>query len=98
MRGNRSGTGASGAPTPGGPAFGGATAGNKPPAAKTRTVYVLDKGKPTPRQVVVGISDSYSTEIKSGLNEGDVVITGLDLSKGGAKTATTGAPPMGGFR
>lgn len=65
-------------------------------AAATRTVYILDKGKPTPRQVVLGASDSYNTEIKSGLNEGDLVITGLDQGKTNPFMQQNRAP-TGGF-
>lgn len=74
-------------------------AAGKKAAPVTRTVYVLDKGKPTPRQVVLGASDSYNTEIKSGLNEGDLVILGLDQGKTNPfmQQGSTNRPPTGGF-
>ena len=40
-------------------------------------VYVLKNGKLTFKVVEVGLNDSYSAEIKSGLQLGDVVSTGL---------------------
>jgi hypothetical protein len=49
-----------------------------------------------PRPVEIGMADSYNTEIKSGLNEGDVVITGLDQGKASVVTQQ-GRPPMMGF-
>ena len=43
-------------------------------------VTVLQNGKPTPREVEVGVSDGTYVEIKRGLKEGDVVMaTGLEF-------------------
>jgi len=53
----------------------------------TKTVFVLENGRPVPRQVQVGLADVTNTEILSGLSEGDLVITGL--GKNGSTTATT---------
>jgi len=45
------------------------------PEAVKRTVYVLDAGKPTPREVTTGITDGRVTEIIGGdLKEGDNLI------------------------
>ena len=63
---------------------------------RTQTLYILEKGVPTPRQVEVGTNDSYNTEIKSGLQEGDVVVLGLDQGKVNP-FAQQGRPPTGGF-
>jgi hypothetical protein len=41
------------------------------------TVFVMENGKPTVRTVEVGIQDLVYAEIKSGLNAGDVVTTGV---------------------
>jgi HlyD family secretion protein len=41
------------------------------------TVFVMENGKPTVRAVEVGIQDLVYAEIKSGLNAGDVVTTGV---------------------
>lgn len=41
------------------------------------TVYTLNKNKPVEVVVEKGITDGQNTEITSGLNEGDVVITGI---------------------
>jgi len=43
-------------------------------------VFVLDEaGKPKPVEVRVGISDGQFVEIKDGLAEGAVVITGTEI-------------------
>ncbi|MGA2381795.1 MAG: efflux RND transporter periplasmic adaptor subunit, partial [Spirochaetia bacterium] len=47
------------------------------------TVWVLSNGRPTPRQVVIGLTDGKNIEIRSGdLQEGDLVILGQ--RRGGA--------------
>jgi hypothetical protein len=38
-------------------------------------------GKPEVRMVEVGLQDAVHAEIKSGLNAGDVVTTGLTVTK-----------------
>jgi HlyD family secretion protein len=66
-----------------------------------RTVYVVDKeatgssDQPVLKPVTVktGISDGTFTEIVEGLQEGDVVVTGLNLP---ATAAATAARPPGG--
>jgi HlyD family secretion protein len=40
-------------------------------------VFVLEDGEPKMRLVEIGLQDLISVEIKSGLNEGDVVTTGI---------------------
>ncbi len=69
-------------------------------------VYVLDNsGKPSQRQVVLGLSDLRNYEVISGLNEGEVVITGL-LNQVSNKTSSSqsgglpfmGGPPAAGIR
>ncbi len=71
----------------------------------TRTVYVLEKGtgvegKPAvlkPVTVKAGVTDGSYTEILSGLQEGDLVATGLNLPAspaGGAQSG--GSSPFGG--
>jgi HlyD family secretion protein len=54
-----------------------------------RTIYVLKPGesKPEPVQVKLGISDGITTEILSGLEEGQSVVTGIENPP-----AATGAP------
>ncbi len=68
----------------GGGGGGGAPRPARPDGPTTRTVYVLDKDpddatKPAIRPVTVklGITDGIVYEVLSGLNEGDVVITGV---------------------
>jgi HlyD family secretion protein len=64
---------------------------------KTQTLYILEKGVPVPRPVQVGANDSYNTEVKSGLKEGEIVVLGLDAGKVNPFTQQ-GRPPGGGFR
>ena len=40
-------------------------------------VFVMENGTPVLKTVEVGLMDYTSAEIKSGLNEGDVVTTGI---------------------
>ena len=51
------------------------------PAGDQFTVFVMENGKPVLHVVEVGIQDQVSAEIKSGLNAGDVVTTGITASK-----------------
>jgi HlyD family secretion protein len=64
------------------------------------TVYVLssDEKNPTlkPVQIKTGISDGISTEVLSGLNEGDRVVTGMVTTSGSATPAATSNPFGGG--
>ena len=46
-------------------------------------------------QIKTGISDGISTEVLSGLNEGDQVVTGM-VSTGAAASAATSNPFGGG--
>ncbi|MGO9308642.1 MAG: efflux RND transporter periplasmic adaptor subunit [Spirochaetia bacterium] len=61
------------------------------------TVWVLVDGRPTPRQVVIGLTDGKNIEIRSGdLQEGDLVILGQRRGSAGrgapagSATATAG--------
>ena len=67
--------------------------------AVTKTVYVLQNGRPTPRQVQVGLADAANTEILGGLSEGELVITGLGTGKASSATGSqpNRIPTMGGF-
>jgi HlyD family secretion protein len=68
-------------------------------APVTKTVFVLENGKPVPRQVEIGIADASSTEIRSGLRQGELVVTGLGQGKSASGTSTrqNRMPMMGGF-
>jgi HlyD family secretion protein len=61
------------------------------------TVYVLSgdgkDAKPQPVQIRTGISDGISTEVLSGLNEGDKIVTGNALPSGSAAAPSN---PFGG--
>ena len=89
-------TGTAGAPKPGGSSS--SSGGDAPPRrpvnnSPDREVY-FKPAKPTdelkPVKISIGISDGIYTEVLSGLNEGDTVITLLKPSPGG------GAAPPGG--
>ncbi|HEV3468835.1 MAG TPA: efflux RND transporter periplasmic adaptor subunit [Pyrinomonadaceae bacterium] len=74
---------------------------------QTRRVWVLGpEGQPRPRRIKIGLTDGASTEVVEGeLREGDVVITGQNVTaqqgtqrQGGQQAAPGfgGAPRMGG--
>jgi HlyD family secretion protein len=73
----------------GGPRGGGAAG-----AERKRTVYRLDGGEPKPFEVTLGITDAVFTEVLSGVNEGDQIVTGAVSSKPVA--AAPAANPFGG--
>jgi len=81
---------------PGGRRGGGRGRGEHP---VFHTVYVLAGTGPDAKlqavQIKTGISDGLSTEVVSGLNEGDHVVTGL-VNPGGASAAATSNPFGGG--
>ncbi len=66
---------------------------------QTRRVWVMDQdGKPQPRRIKIGLTDGSATEVVEGdLREGEVVITGQNIS-GASKpqTNTQTAPGFGG--
>ncbi len=57
--------------------------------SKNGTVWVLDHGVPSPVSVRLGLSDEVSTEILSGLSEGQEVITGENTPDSGGGSGTT---------
>ncbi|HKQ38444.1 MAG TPA: efflux RND transporter periplasmic adaptor subunit [Verrucomicrobiae bacterium] len=87
--------------------FAGQNAARRPPgeASMVRTVYVMqdakDGKKPVlkPVKVKIGISDGKDTEILEGLNEGDVVVVGVNtpaLAANAPNNARPGGSPFGG--
>ena len=60
---------------------------------QTRIVWVMGQdGKPDRRRITVGLSDGSATEVVSGeLNEGDMVITGQQIT--GANRPASSTPP-----
>jgi len=88
-RGRAQGAGSAGSPAAG-------DSGPAAPVVVRSTVYVLEKSKPVARPVEIGMADSYNTEVKSGLKEGEVVITGIGQTNTAAATQQ-GRPPMMGF-
>jgi HlyD family secretion protein len=64
-----------------------------------RRVWVLGQdGKPQPRQIKVGLTDGAATEVVEGnLQEGEIVITGQNISgQGKPQSNQTAAPGFGG--
>ncbi|HEV2105036.1 MAG TPA: hypothetical protein VGU27_04840, partial [Candidatus Eisenbacteria bacterium] len=62
---------------------------------KPGLLFVLKDGKPVPVRVRTGISDGTMTEVQSDqLQEGTLVVVGVDFSTG-AKGSQTLAPPPG---
>ena len=57
-------------------------------------VRVLKNGQVSTVPVTTGISDDTNTEITSGINEGDVVVTGTNATGG---SSSTSSPFSGGF-
>lgn len=60
-------------------------------------VRVLQNGKVTSVPVTTGDTSDTDTEIVSGLNEGDTVVTGI-ISSGNQSSGATSSPFGGGFR
>ena len=78
----------------------------RPDRIPTRTIYTVtstneaasaDVSKLQPRQVKVGISDGTFSEVTEGLNEGDLVVIGMNTPEP-PRTGAPGAPanPFGG--
>jgi HlyD family secretion protein len=56
----------------------GMRSGDRGGNSNARTVYVLERGKPAPREIVTGLTDGSFTEVLSGpLAVDEEVITGL---------------------
>ncbi len=66
-----------------------------PGALAQQTVYVLDQSQLKRVPVKTGLSDGNYTEVLSGLNQGQQVVTGTAASK---KSALAAAPPNPGTR
>jgi HlyD family secretion protein len=64
-----------------------------PGAPAQQAVYVLDQGKLTRTPLRLGLSDGNYTEILSGLNEGQLVVTGAATTNKAAASAATQANP-----
>jgi HlyD family secretion protein len=77
---------------------GGSTAAQ---SAASSSVVMLVNGQPQVKKVVTGLTDSVNVEIISGLNAGDLVVTGSTTAAKAANTTTTsasqGGGPPGGF-
>ncbi|MEN9404338.1 MAG: Macrolide export protein MacA [Verrucomicrobiota bacterium] len=68
----------------------------------TRTVYRLPKGNklatPEPVSIKVGITDGSTSEVVSGLEEGDVIITGIVVTSAATPGSPAGNSPFGSGR
>ncbi|HVV73177.1 MAG TPA: efflux RND transporter periplasmic adaptor subunit [Verrucomicrobiae bacterium] len=104
--GGRSGNGSRAERGSGGGAGGVGSKGARPERQVTRTVYVLARGLDAkheatlkPVQIKVGISDGVSTEVLSGLEEGEQVVTGMIVTgENGPAGGPARSPFGGGFR
>lgn len=67
-------------------------------AGQVRVVWVLGQdGKPERRRITVGLSDGAATEVVDGdLKEGDMVITGQQISSASRSTTNSTPPGFGG--
>ncbi|HEX9187651.1 MAG TPA: hypothetical protein VGB87_11290, partial [Vicinamibacteria bacterium] len=70
---------------PGGPG------GGRGPGRPTTVFVPDDKGQPQAADVRIGVSDGQFVELREGLEEGAVVITGTEIP--GARAAGAGARP-----
>lgn len=61
------------------------------------TIRVLKNGQIMSQNVEVGLSNDTQTEIISGLNEGDIVVTGVTSTSGANSTGAQGTSPFGGL-
>jgi len=69
------------------------------PSAQRSRVLTLVGGQLKPVPVTIGLSDGTTTEVVTGLNEGDVVVTGQDTNGAGsaptaARSTTTTTSPL----
>jgi HlyD family secretion protein len=66
---------------------------------QTRRVWVMGAdGKPEPRRVKVGLSDGSATELVEGeLREGDVIVTGQNVTASASSRTQSGGQPAPGF-
>jgi HlyD family secretion protein len=75
-----------------------ATSGRTHAEKRDRTVYLMpaDGSKPVATNVKLGVTDGVTTEVTSGLKEGDVIVTSVEYPQ---KTSTSSAPsnPFGGM-
>lgn len=89
--------------------MGGGSFRSRDDGSGVRTVYLVDKdaaessGQTVLKPVTVktGISDGTFTEVVEGLQEGDVIVAGLNLPAAEANSPTAGNPfggPFGGGR
>lgn len=74
----------------------------KPTHSAAKTVYVLDNTnhttQPRPAEIATGISDSFWTEVVSGVRDGELVATGSSQSGAATKVASASNPFSGGMR
>jgi len=79
----------------------GASASKTPGSGENRaTILMLEKGQPTPRQVVTGAGDERNIEVVSGLTAGEQIVVGTGSSGGAAGggnqgRTSSGRPPGG---
>lgn len=68
------------------------------PIAKGKSIYVLEAGAQKRVEIETGVSDGSMTEVKSGLEEGALVITGAAAGQGGSRPGGPGGGQRNPFR
>jgi len=70
---------------------------NTEPVSRPATVQVMDeKGRLTERNITIGISNRVDVQVLDGLNEGDVVVSGMKQLEKPTTAAAPGAAGMAG--
>ena len=67
--------------------------GKKKPAAAARKVYRLEGDTPKALEVTTGISDGINTEVLTGLNDDEKVVTGVTTAKAASAATPFGSGP-----
>ncbi len=76
----------------------GGPGGGRGPGRPT-TVFVPDeKGQPKPVNVRIGISDGQFVELREGIDEGAVVVTGTQIPGAAAGPRPSGSPSSNPFQ
>jgi multidrug efflux pump subunit AcrA (membrane-fusion protein) len=76
---------------------GSSTQGSSTTQGTQRVVLELQQGKLVPVTITIGLSDGQNTEVLSGLQAGDEVVTGQIGGNTSTSSTTTGSQRFGGF-
>ena len=75
---------------------GGRVAKDPMAASSKRKVFILENGEPKAIEIETGITDGVVTEVLSGLEEGQEVLTGMNVSGGASGSGSSSPFGMGG--